>query len=71
MLDNCYAETSSIPAGVKPSARVFHPELRIETQPRQTEWGDRVWIEVEVIKDNWIEYVFEVDNVQMEMYQVI
>ena len=44
MLDNGYAETRTIPAGVKPPARVFHPELRMGTQPRQTEWGDRVWI---------------------------
>ena len=61
MLDNGYAETKTIPAGEKPPARVFHPELRMGTEPRQTEWGDRVWIE----------YVFEVDNVKMEMYQVI
>ena len=61
MLDNGYAETKTITAGEKPPARVFHPELRMGTEPRQTEWGDRVWIE----------YVFEVDNVQMEMCQVI
>ena len=61
MLDNGYAETQTIPAGEKPTARVFHPELRMGTEPWQTEWGDRVWIE----------YVFEVHNVQMEMYQAI
>ena len=61
MLDNGYAETRTISSGEKPPARVFHPELRMGTNPRRTEWGDRVWIE----------YVFEVDNVQMEMYQVI
>ena len=61
MLDNGYAKTRTISSGEKPPARVFHPELRMGTNPRRTEWGDRVWIE----------YVFEVDNVQMEMYQVI
>ena len=61
MLSNGFAETKTLAAGEKPPARVFHPELRIGTEPRQTEWGDRIWIE----------YVFEVDNVQMEMYQVI
>ena len=61
MLDNGYAETRTISSGEKPPARVFHPELRMGTNPKRTEWGDRVWIE----------YVFEVDNVQMEMYQVI
>ena len=37
------------------------PELGIGSDPRQTEWRDKVFIE----------YVFEVDNVQMELYRVI
>ena len=61
MLDNGYAETKKIAHGETPPARVYHPELGIGSKPRQTKWGDRVWIE----------YVFEVDNVEMEMYQVI
>ena len=39
----------------------LEPAQDLGTNPKLTEWGDRVWIE----------YVFEVDNVQMEMYQVI
>ena len=61
MLDNGYAETKKIAHGETPPARVYHPELGIGSKPRQTKWGDRVWIE----------YVFEVYNVEMEMYQVI
>ena len=53
MLENGYAETKLIAPGETPPARFFHPELRIGTQPRQSEWGDRVWIE----------YVFEVGGI--------
>ena len=61
MQENGYAETKKIAHGETHPARVYHPELGIRSIPRQTKWGDRVWIE----------YVFEVDNVEMEMYQVI
>ena len=41
--------------------KCLEPAQDLGTNPKLTEWGDRVWIE----------YVFEVDNVQMEKYQVI
>ena len=61
MLENGYAECKQIPAGETPPDTVFHPELKMGRNPIRTEWGDRVWFE----------YVFEVDNVQMEIYQVV
>ena len=36
-LDNGQAQIKTIPAGEKPPARVFHPELRMGTEARQTE----------------------------------
>ena len=61
MPENGYAEIKQIAPGETPPARVYHSELGIGSDPSRTKWGVRVWIE----------YVFEVDNVEMEMYQVI
>ena len=61
IIENGFAETRLISPGEKPPALVYHPELGMGREPRQTEWKDKVWIE----------YVFEVDDVQMEMYQVV
>ena len=60
MLENGFAETKMIAPGVNPPARVYHPELGIGKNPVKTEWHDSFWFE----------YVFEISNVQMEMYQV-
>ena len=61
MMENGFAETRLISPGEKPPALVYHQELGMGREPRQTEWKHKVWIE----------YVFEVDDVQMEMYQVV
>ena len=54
------AKTILIAPSEKPPKREVHPELRIGMDPRQTEKRDIVWIE----------HIFDVYNVQMELHQV-
>ena len=45
MLDNGFAETKIIVPGVKPPARVIHPELGIGENPLKTHWHNSFWFE--------------------------